>query len=823
MLFLPKNTLMRKALIAIIFAVLSIVVVAQQASISMQNLSTVKVDDLNDDQVVQFWTQAQAGGLTMDKLEVLAKQRKMPDMEFSKLKARIEKIAAAPSSSEQNDQKQSERMSKTEQDATKDKDKLKSDLFAMLKPKIFGADLFNNKNLTFEPNLKIATPQNYQLGPDDELVIDVYGNSEVTHRLKVSPEGSVRIPLVGPVAVSGLTIEQAKARIISQLTSIYSGIATGETSVNITLGNIRSIKVVLLGEISMPGSYTLPSLATVFNALYVSGGPNESGSFRNIKVIRANKVIATVDVYEFLMKGEAKGNIRLEDQDVIKVSPYDKLVELSGEIKRPGLYEAAKSETLSDMVAYAGGFTDNAYKELIKVFRNTSKEKSVADVSLDVSGQFVPQSGDVYKISKLLTRYANRVQINGAVFRPGVFALEDGMTVGKLIKKADGLKEDAFTDRAIIYRLKDDNSTEVLSVNVGDVLKGKDDILLKREDIVQVASRLELRDEYTVTINGEVQKPGTYKYGQNMKVEDLIIAAGGLREAASKRVEIARRIRNSDPKSASADVATIISYEIDRDHLQSKSDIVLMPFDNVQVFQSPGYATQKMVRLEGEVLYPGLYTISNKNEHISDLLKRAGGLTAQAFPEGATLIRTTRLSDIDQLIKEKKTEAISKQSSDTLKAKKLSEVELVDLPSVVGIDLPKILKRSGSVEDLLLEDKDVIRIPKLLQTVQVSGEVLYPVKVRYEKGNRLNAYVNEAGGFTVRSLKKRSYVVYANGTAASTKHFLFFNFYPRVTPGSEVIIPVREERKKVSALEIASIATSATTLVFLLITIIPKL
>ncbi len=813
---------MKKAYLATFLILLSFISYSQQApaGISMQNFATVKVDELTDDQVNQFWTQAQSNGMNLTKIEQLALQRKMPQTEFNKLKSRIEKLASAGAVNV--NVTQGERSYNIEKGNVVDAKDINA-AFSNLKPKIFGSDLFNNKNLTFEPNLKMATPQDYQLGPDDEIVIDLYGYSDASYKLKVSPEGSIRIPNIGPVSVSGLTIEQASKRIIGELASVYSGIGSGQSKVNISIGNIRSIKVTILGEVNTPGTYTLSSLSTVFNGLYASGGPSENGSFRKIQVVRNNKVIATIDIYDFLMNGATKGNILLQDQDIIKVSPYEIRVEMKGEVKRPGLYEAVKGETIKNMITYSGGFTDNAYRERLKVFRNTNKERSVADIPVESINTFNPQSGDVFTIDKLLIRFSNRVQINGAVFRPGFFALEEGMTLSKLILKADGLKEDAFTERGIIYRLKLDNSTEVLSFNLKDITSGKTDISLKREDIIQIASKLEMREAYTVSISGEVLKPGSYPFGENMKVEDLIIAAGGLKESSSSKVEISRRLKNSDPNSKTGDIATIIKYEINKENLISTSDIVLMPFDNISIFPSPGYSIQKNIRIEGEVLFPGQYSISKKNERLSEIISRAGGLTAQAFAEGAILIRTTTLSDIDEIIKKKKLEAITKQSSDTIKGNMLSEKESSESKSnIVGINLYKILKNANSNSDLYLEDNDIIRIPKLLQTIQISGEVLYPVKVKYESGNGFKSYVNGAGGFSARSLKSRSYIVYANGTAASTKHFLFINFYPKVKPGSEIIVPVREESRKTSAIEIASIATSVSTLAFLLITLFKK-
>ncbi|MFI5221444.1 MAG: SLBB domain-containing protein [Bacteroidia bacterium] len=812
---------MRKALLATLFSLLTFVSFAQQpAAISMQNFATVKVDELSDDQVNQFWTQAQASGLNLQKIEQLAIQRKMPQAEFNKLKARIEKLAK--SSGTEINAVQADREVTSEKNIAPDVKEINA-AFSNLKPKIFGADLFTNKNLTFEPNIKIATPVNYRLGPDDELLIDIFGTSEATYKLKISPEGVIRLPNVGPVDVSGLSIDEASKRISSKLSTYYSGIRSGESKVNVTLGNIRSIKVTILGEINLPGTYTLPSLATVFNALYASGGPNEKGSFRNIKLVRDGKAIQTIDVYEFISKGYSPGNVQLRDQDIIKVSAYENRVELKGEVKTTGLFESAKNESLKEIISYAGGFLDDAYTDKIKLVRNTEKEKSVADVSSSQINSFKPQNGDVFTIGKLLERFSNRVQLNGAVFRPGYFALENGLTIKDLINKADGLKEDAFTERGIIYRLKEDNSTEVLSFNVKDVLNGKGDIPLKREDVIQIASRLEMRDAYKVTISGEVQKPGTYNYGENMKVEDLIIAAGGLKESSSDKVEVSRRIKNADPNSKTGEISKIFKYQINKENLQTASDLVLMPFDHVSVFPSPGYTQQKNIRIEGEVLFPGQYSISTKNEKLSEIIQRAGGLTAQAFPEGAILIRTIKETEIDKIIRSKKVEAISKQSSDTTKGRTLGEKDSMNLSNIVGINLEKILKKPNSSYDILLEDNDVIRVPKMLQTVQISGEVLYPVKVKYRSGKGFKSYVNGAGGFSARSLKRRAYIVYANGTAESTRHFMFMNFYPKVKPGAEIIVPVREETKRITALEIASIATSATTLLFLLVTIIPKL
>lgn len=801
-------------LLLLCLSVIYVDVQAQSPNLSIQNIAEVKVDELSDDQIKQFLAEFKNAGYGINQLEAIALQRKMPATEVKKLKARVEKLELKVSAGADNSS-----LSRTYSDESeKPKDK-ETEVFKSLEKKVFGAELFSTKNLTFEPNLRIATPANYVLGPDDELNIDIFGYSEATHRLKVNPEGNIRIPLLGPVQVSGLTIEQARKKVTSQLTSIYSGIATGNTSVSITLGSIRSIKVNILGEVNMPGSYTLPSLASVFNALYACGGPNKNGSFRSIKVIRNGKTIANVDVYEFLVKGEIKGNIRLMDQDIIKVNSYLNRVELKGEVKRPAYYEVTKNETLIDVIDFAGGFTDVAYKDRIKVTRNTTKERSVADVPNEMFSMFTPKSGDVYDIGRIIDRFENRVEIKGAVFRPGIYAIEDGLTISKLIKKAEGLKEDAFTSRAIIYRLKDDNTAEVINFDVSEVMSGKNDIVLKREDLIEINSKLALREEYVITILGEVLRPGKYPFADKARVEDIIIAAGGMKENASKKkIEIARRFK-TEGATVGADAATIITYEVE-DDLKTTKDVFLMPYDIITIYSIPGYSAQKNVLIEGEVNYPGQYSISSKEERISDLIKRSGGVTQFAFPKGAVLIRTKKLTASEKIVREQKIDALVKQTKDTSRLQEIIDNEVGNLTSIVGIDLDKILRKPNGKSDLLLEDGDLINVPNTKQTVKVSGEILYPVRIPYKKIKKFNSYVRGSGGYTQRALKSRSYVVYANGSAKATKNFLIFKLHPKVLPGSEIIVPAREERKRLTAVEVVSMTASLTTLAVIVISLL---
>ncbi|SMO60938.1 SLBB domain-containing protein [Solitalea koreensis] len=811
-----------------------LITLAQTGGISIENLASVKVDNLSDDQIRKFVTQAQNSGLNESQLEQLAQQKGMPATEIAKLKERIAKLGGITTQTRNGDksQKTNRTFDQSELGNNPDSTLLKK------KSKVFGAELFNNKSLSFEPNLKLATPGNYQIGPEDELVIDIYGNSEATYRLQVSPEGSIRIPYLGPVYVNGLTIDQARTRINNQLASIYSGIKSKQTSVNITLGNIRTIKVTLIGEIKLPGTYTLPSLATVFNALYASGGPNDNGSFRNIKVIRDSKVVAVIDIYDFLLKGSQSKNIRLQDQDVIKVSPYQTRVELTGEVKRPAIYETLKSETLEDVFNFAGGFTDNAYRDMVKVVRNTAKEKSVADVPATIFGMFTPQTGDVYTIEKILDRFANRIRIGGAVFRPGTFALENNMTLTQLIKKAEGPREDAFMNRATINRLKGDLSPEVIAFDLNKILDGTQaDIVLKREDSVFVSSKFDLREEYSLSIDGEVLRPGTYDFADHMSLNDMILLAGGIKESASlSRIEIARRMKNVDSLSKRAQTAQLYNFSITKDLKDNPevANFILQPFDEIHVRPAPGYEQQKKITIEGEVLYPGNYTIINKGDRISDVIKRSGGLSAIAFPEGAVLLRKQKLTETDKMLKRERLNALIKQSRDTSavikeltkeeKAKggmgeKTEMIELAEKADLLGINLPKILEKPGSKFDILLEDGDVIKVPKELQTVQVKGEVLYPILIRYSGNKGFRDYISNAGGFSIKALKRKSYIVYANGTVASTKKFLFFSSYPSVKPGAEIYVPAREEKERMSTGAIVGITSSIASLAVVLVSL----
>lgn len=780
-----------------------------------QNLSGVSVDDLSDAQINQLVRQAQATGLSDAQLIQQAQNRGMSAAQISRLQQRVAEarnnggsIAASADTTIES------RKLNYRPDSARNSS---PDVFNAIVPKIFGADLFRNSNITSTPNLNLPTPVNYILGPNDQLNINVYGKSVANWKLNVSPEGNINIPNVGILNVAGKTIEQASASIKSKLAASNYAIDRG-TSIQINLGNIRSIRVIVAGQVVKPNTYTLPSLATVFDALYACGGPNDNGTFRQIEIIRNNRIIRRLDVYDFLTKGDQKDNIGLKDQDIIQVPSYRTRVELTGEVKIPAIFEVLPGETLQNVINFAGGFTDKAYTARMKVIQISDQQYSIHDVVENDYSSHIPLRGDKYVVDRILNRYENRVHIEGAVFRPGDFELDKGLTLSQLIQKAAGLKEDAFTGRGNIIRLKPDNTTEILSFDVlGIMNKTVPDITLQREDIVQIASIFDLRDNYVVNIKGEVRSPGQFAYAENMSVQDLIVKAGGFTEGASpKRIEVARRINNSDPTAKNSAVAEVFSVNVDSQLKAGDANFILKPYDIVSVYPLPGYEPQKTVKIEGEVLYPGPYAIEKKNEKISDIIKRAGGLTASADIEGGTLKRENiAILGIDK--NKADTTNIAKEHDERLKRlqqvyKNTAPDSLPPRNDYVGIDLQKILKNPNSNIDLILEDGDEIRVPKQQQVVRVNGEVLYPSAVVFEKGKSFSSYVSNAGGFSPRALRRGAYIVYPNGTVKSTHKFLFFNSHPAVKPGSEIYVPLKPERKGLGATEIVGLTTGLASL-----------
>ncbi|RIV21246.1 ligand-binding protein [Fibrisoma montanum] len=668
--------------------------------------------------------------------------------------------------------------------------------------KLFGYSLFNDPNLatTFQPNLNIATPRNYVVGPGDQLNIQMYGYSETDFSQTVSPEGNVyfgQATGIGPVYVAGLTIEQAKARIVGRLSKRYVGLRSSSygpanTFLEITLGNIRSIRVSVLGEAVRPGTYTLSSLSTVMNAIYQAGGPNELGSFRKVQLIRNNKAVATLDLYDYLLTGTQRNDLPLRDNDVIRFSTFVSRVEITGTVKRNNIFELLPEESLDRLLYYAGGFAANAYKGRIKVTRLTDRERKVIDVTADQFAQFDMQDGDLVTVEQLLDRFENQITIEGAVFRPGQYSLDQNKTLKQLIQSAEGLRGDAFVGRINIIRTREDLAIENITVNLSEILNGtQPDVPLQREDQIIITSKFDLAEQANISVQGEVNIPNEgIPYMANMTLNDALLRVGGLKEsAAASQVEVVRRKKDVDPRSASAQIADIYRFNVNRDLSMNTDDnkFVLEPFDQIIVRRSPNYLIQTYARIEGEVIVPGEYPIRSKDQKVSDLIGLAGGLTPQAYPAGATLIRRIKLS-ADEVAR--RNQSVT-DIADAAGNKAVVETDQLapDQEESIGINLRKILEKPGSSEDILVQEGDLLRIPKLLETVRVQGEVLMPTTVKFRGGQTFQDYISQAGGFTSKSQRRKSFVVYANGSVDRTRKFMFFNIYPRVEPGSEVIVP----------------------------------
>ena len=854
----------KKALALLTFIV---ILAFSPAVLAQSNYADVRIDDLTDTQIRQMIQRAESIGYNDAQLEQMAAAQGMPSAEIQKLRIRVQKIRSSETTTSENKGNSTYQNGNpynpnnrdgnagrtygttaynNQQNRPQNPDSLamngRSDelerqreiqsMFESLKPKVFGAALFKNANLTFEPNLRMATPKSYVIGPDDELLLDLTGDNEASYRLPVSPDGTIRVQYVGIVAVGGLTIEQATSKLRAAMTRTYPALRTGRSNLALNLGNIRGIKVVLTGEVVKPGTYTLPSLATVFNALYASGGPTENGSFRKIQVIRNNRLVSTIDTYDFLVNGMQRGNIRLQDQDVIHIPVYETRVEVAGEVKRPALFETLSGEDIQDVLNFAGGFNTRAYTGRIKVLQNTEKERRITDIASTAFNTYAPKNGDKYIVEEILDRFENRVEITGAVFRPGLYELDKGLTLRALINKAEGLREDAFLSRGYINRLNLDNTLSMISFDVSKIIAGSSpDIALQREDKVTISSLFDLRDEYKVMIQGEVRDSGTYEYAENMSLEDLIQIAGGFREGATpNRIEISRRIKNSDAMSASAITAEVFTVNIDQDLKLSEQQFVLKPFDVVAVRGSEGYQIQRQVTLEGEVLYPGTYTITRKDERISDLIKRSGGLTPTSYAEGASLKRPGPKS----ILNEKSKNSINDEDEEAKKFLNLKRVQQVGVKDtlntdveqrliqsdLVGIELVSILKKPGSRGDLIVEDGDVIRVPKQLQTVKVTGEVLNPNNIVFSSGKGFKQYVNGAGGFTSTALRRGAYIKYANGSVESARKFLVFNNYPKVKPGAEILVPKRAVTERLTAQGWIGIGTAVASMAAIIVSLL---
>ena len=676
---------------------------------------------------------------------------------------------------------------------------------ASMGKRVFGRDIFNNKSLTFEPQMNIATPQNYVLGPGDQLIIDIYGASQETHTLTVSPDGDVTIPDFGPVHVSGLTVEAAHRRIHSKVGTYFES-----SDIKVSVGQTRTILVNVMGEVRVPGTYTLSAFSTVFHALYRAGGINNLGTLRNIKVFRQGRQISVVDIYEFILNGRLAGNVRLQDNDVILVGPYESIVDISGSVKRPMAYEMRKTESLATLLKYSGGFTGDAFKKLLRVLRKSEELKSVYNVEEFELADFKVDDGDEVIVDAVIDRYKNMVEVKGAVFRPGMYRLGEKVnSVRSLLEMASGLTEEAMSSRAVMRRMKPNRTQEVLSIDIEGILNGSTpDVALQNEDVLFIPTLAEHQNLRTLTIDGQVIFPGTYEYAENMTIEDLILQAGGLTDAASTaKIDVSRRLRDPSATKAGMEIAKTFSFSLKDNYvIDGDRSFTLEPYDIVQVRMSPAFQTPIRVTVGGEVAFQGTYTMEQKNQRLSDVIKAAGGVVAGGYVRGARLER--RLTDAERA-RLREVIRIARQTADGKDSIALNKLEMSET-FPVGIHLDEALAHPGSTQDIELMDGDRLIIPRFNHTVRISGDVNAPNTVAYDEGKKYKYYVKQAGGFGDRAKKRHTYIVYQNGTMAMAKE-------GKIEPGCEVVVPSKTPRNPNAITNWLGIGTSLTSLATMIV------
>ena len=831
----------------------------QAQNINFNEIQNVNVDNLTDDQVLNFYRQMQAQGFSVQEVGNIARARGMPPSEVSKLTSRLSRISTGADGDGTGDGSITTR---SDQDASllfqtdsdllpleqellvgelrrlveeRGLDVIKDELDKILEEgfPVFGANLFAGSSTSFEPSLNIPTPRDYVFGVGDEIRIDIWGAAEAEYTLVIEPGGNIRIPSVGPVQVAGLEYDEVKERILMNLKSIYSGLnlkdtTEGNTYADVSLGNVRSVNVSMIGEVRQPGSYTVSSLATVFNMLYAAGGPNRSGSWRSIQVIRGDSVAVEFDLYDLIVHANQRDNVRVMDNDIIRVRPYYNRVRLNGEVKRPGMYELKEGETLTDLMEFSGGFAENAYKDRIVIRRKTNIERSLSDVKWPEGGDIVLRNGDEIEITPIVDRYENRVRVEGAVYMPGDFELTDGLTLSGLLEKAEGVKEDAFLERALLIREMDNMMLESIPFSVRDILEGNaPDIELQKSDLVRISSIFDLRETFTVQVSGAVNNPDRFEYLEGMSLEDAILIADGLRdEAAAYRVDVARRVVDGNVRSKVNQIAEVLEFEIGQNFrfIDGDGEFKLQPFDRIFVRTKPNYQRQLTVQIEGEVQFPGEYVLENRDARLSDLIQQAGGLSQYAFEEGASMQRilevVSRELDEDEML----------ERSQQLNDLNLENVDLDGFQTVndtvytpVGIRLGEALSMQNGVNDLRLQEGDIIRIPRQLQTIRVEGGVLSPVTMRYVPGRGLQNYIDAAGGTTDRGQRHRAYIVYANGEVDRVKRFLRMRSNPDVEAGATIIVPEKPASRELTPQERISLASSIASTALLLITILDRI
>mgnify|MGYP000785469662 FL=1 len=786
----------------------------------------VHAQRMSDEQVVEYVKNAQAAGKSQKQMTTELLRRGVTQEQVLRIKSRYE---ATNSTAEGTENKPNQMRKRAvaldssyeaaeleDQKAVIDEKQDSKAHLEMSARQIFGHNLFRNTNLSFEPSANLATPISYRLGPGDEVIIDIWGASENTIRQTISPEGDIQVKDLGPVHLNGMTVKEANQYLQREFSKIYSGIGGNEpnSQIRLTLGDTRTIQVNIMGEVSVPGTYSLSAFSTVFHALYRAGGVNKIGSLRGIKLVRNGKTIENLDVYEFIMKGKMNDDIRLQEGDVIIVNPYESLVEIVGKVKRPMYYEMKPTETVANLLEYAGGFTGDSYKKAIRLIRKSGREHQVFNVDEMDYSVFRLDDGDLVTVDAVLDRFENKVEISGAVYRSGLYQLDGEVnTVKQLIKKAEGLRGDAFLNRVLLDREHEDLSHEVIAIDLNGLLNGTvADIPLQKDDHLYIPSVNDLKEEETVSIYGEVLNPGTFLYSDKMTIEDLVVQAGGLREAAATtRVSVTRRIK--DPKSTaySSKLAETFAFDIKDGLVIGDADFYLQPFDMVQIRRSPAYKVQRTVSVSGEVLFSGSYALLKKNERLSDLIKRAGGITPDAYIKGGRLIR--RMND-EERRRERDALRMARngEGKDSISVAKLAITETY----TVGIDMEKALANPGSDYDVVLREGDVIYIPEFVNTVKISGSVMYSNTVAWEKGAKLKHYINMAGGYGNMAKKKKAYIIYLNGTVARARR----GDSQLIQPGCEIVVPSKAEKQHMKFAEILGISSTTATMAAMVATLV---
>ena len=809
-----------------------------QDIVKSKDLSTVKVDYLSDDEIAKIIAQLKSNNATINDVESMALSKGMSQVEFDKLRTRISDYEKKNVSDKDKDKnkKDQDKLKKTDKDSEfgRKQEKIKNEKIKdSLNALVFGSELFDNPTLNFEPDLKMATPINYVLGPGDKLEVSIYGVQQFEDTVPVNFEGKISITNVGQISVAGMSIEAATQKIRAAIARVYSTVRSGQSQVSVSLSDIRTIKVTIVGG-KQPGNYSISSLASVYNALHLAGGPGKNGSYRNIELIRNNKIYKNVDIYKFLVKGDQSDNVSLRDNDVIRIPAYTQRVVVEGEVKRPGIFEMKKGEKFSDLLSFASGFNEFAYTASVNVLQKTGKEFKVHDINESEYNSYQPQSGDVFRITKILNRFENRIKIEGAVFRPDYYSFTEGMRISDLVTRAEGLKEDAYSKRARIIRLKTDLTTEIVNVDLGAALSGDliADIELKREDIVTVYSILDFREEYKVTIDGEVKNPGEYEYFENLTLNDLVVQVGGLTGSASKRVEIARMIKSDAIDDADPKRIELVELEITADNNEQIKNFVLKPFDVINIRRMAVYEKPEMVKVSGAVTYPGKYVLANKKERVYNVVMRAGGLTSIANLDGMKIKRPIKEEQIEQLEsinlnlekketlekKEGASEELNLKTKDTLKSKLSKKLRDELKYTTIPVNWEKIVKDKNHYSNVTLFSGDEIEVAVYNEGVKVTGNVLLTSEIPYRNGKGFKYYINAVGGVDNKGWKRKSYIIYPNGKAAVTTSFLFFRSYPKVEPDSQIVVPEKPERKKMTAGEWVGIGSVISSLALLIVT-----